>query len=345
MTKDPHLSNARNPTLQLILSNGIRKHALNNLLKKMKPTDAHRVAAAANVDSGISRVLTALPTMKDTRNRINNEPFIIGVLNFLGHPLCGHESPFGLSNKTCSKCNQALGAHPNQHFFTKNCLSMKTSFHDSMKEMLLGLLRSLGLNGEFEKCLFGRKDCDILISSPVEAFTPFQTTGVDLTFPHCTDASLHSKDPTTIYYKHSLDVVNHAHTSKMKPETLNRLSLAHTNFRTFVMGTNGEIHKLSTALLRSIAEEVAKNGFWKSRTNDLLRFMLTAISVHHFRTKSEQLIKTMKSNNRNADINIMGMPKERILEVFEAYNSQVKTTKMNEPYQILILPIHRSVAG
>ena len=166
-----------------------------------------------------------------------------------------------------------------------------------------------------------------------------------MTFPHCTEATFHGKDPKSVYYKHLLDIVNIAHSSKMKPETINRLSLAHTNFRTFVMGTNGEIHKHSTALLRSFAEEIAKNGFWKSRTNDLLRFILTAISVHHFRTKSEYLIKTMRLNNRNADLNIMGIPKERILEVFEAYDSQIQSTKMNEPYQMLILPIHRSVAG
>ena len=345
MTKDPHLSNARRPTLQLILCNGIRKHALATLLKKVKHTDAHRMAAAANVDSGITRVLTALPSMGDFRLRINDQSFIIGILNLLGHPLCGQDSPLGLANKSCSTCKQMLGAYPYQHFFTKNCLAMKTGFHDSMKEMLLGLLRSLGLNGEFEKSLFGRKDCDILMTSMVESLKPFSTTGIDLTFPHCTAVSLNGKDPTTIYYKHSQDIVNIAHTSKLKPETVNRLSLAHVNFRTFVMGTNGEIHKLSTALLRSIAEEVAKNGFWKSRSNDLLRFMLTIISVHHFRAKSECLIKTMRTNNRNSDLNIMGMAKEKLLEVFEAYDSQVESTKMNEPYQILILPIHRSVAG
>ena len=123
------------------------------------------------------------------------------------------------------------------------------------------------------------------------------------------------------------------------------MALAHTNFRPFVMGLHGEIHTLSTALLRSIAEEVAKNGFWKSKAKDLLRFMLTAISVQHFRVKSELLIRTMKVNNRNAVSKIKNLTNGGIVEIFEAYKEQIGATKMNEPYQVLILPNLRRLAG
>jgi len=345
MTKDPHLSNARNPTLQLILCNGVRKYALNTLLKKLKPMEAHRLAAASNADTGVNRILRALPSLHDHRNRINDEPFIIGIFNLLGQPLCGVDAPFGSADKSCSKCDFKLGTHPNAHFSTKNCLAMKTGFHDLMRDQIMGLFRSLHLNCNSEQSLLGRKDSDILVTSEVEGLTPHLQTGIDLTFPHCSDAYFPGKDPVAVYHKHPQDIVNLAHKSKMKPDTLNRMALAHTNFRPFVMGLHGEIHTLSTALLRSIAEEVAKNGFWKSKAKDLLRFMLTAISVQHFRAKSELLIRTMKVNNRKAVSKIKNLTNGGIVEIFEAYKEQIGATKMNEPYQVLTLPNLRRLAG
>ena len=62
-------------------------------------------------------------------------------------------------------------------------------------------------------------------------------------------------------------------------------------------------------------------------------------------SKSELLIRTMKVNNRNAVSKIKNLTNGGIVEIFAAYKEQIGATKMNEPYQVLILPNLRRLAG
>ena len=321
--------------MQTLLLIEVRQKQVSTLVGKLDPCGAHRLAAYGDPNTGM-HWLNARPTIKDNRNAVSNDAWMVGMMGFLGIPQIGLDRVFGPLGKKC-RCGVTFSSDPLHHLLSGNCFSGKTEVHNSSRDNFAEITTGNGLPTKIEALNGLFHDADNQINAQIDGAGKFQRTACDWSHPHPTDAAMQNRTSKQIHDNYALALVSKTYNSKCKAEIVRRLNEFEVNCQPMVVGTHGEIEPRSLFFVKCIAATVSKKGFWKDKCSALTRHILTSITLNLFRAKADMLLRVMREIHRNQFLSL-APETALIVSAFSHFKTIIAVAKLNEPYLRFALP-------